>query len=269
MKWTCSAVLQEGVSGSFTSKLRDNYQRNFIHMTALAACKLFCAAVPRSAPLFDDQFMAAVMQQLRIWTSGLLPADSSQARTALQGPSALASTKSNRVQEPAWKSLRRGNKGKGASGSGDAIEGQVSEETSELPRLRGKAAQGGFDIAKTSPFVMHFLDHHDLEPNDLKRGLLGRYVCAAIKREELANVSTEDGEIEKCAAFAKQHVQATTKARQNYKRQAKHAVAETEKERRRLQHELRGIQFRSQVVSPNAESNGKIVSQHLHLRQLP
>jgi hypothetical protein len=240
-------VAQEGVSGSLKSKLRDTYQRNFIHMTALAACKLFCAAVPRSAPLFDEQFMAAVMQQLRIWTSGLLPADSNQARKALQGPSiSLGNNKASRVREAPWKSLRRGE----AQDASLLQDGIIAAEDSELPQLRGKAAQGGFDIAKTSPFVTHFLKHHGLQPNDLSRGLLGRHVCAAIKRGEIANSSVEgdESEIESCATFAREPFAEAAKARQSYRKQAKETVAATDRQRRRLQHDVRDILRKGEQV---------------------
>lgn len=246
----CALPLQMGDS-SLQSKLRDTYQRYFIHMLAVAACNLFRAAAPRSAPLFDAPFLEAVTKQLRIWTSGLLPADSHSMKAAGTGGGSDAGTAASAGaggQQRRWSNRkaaanqsREGAAGKGGSRApGVELPGPSGADASSsssdpaLPQLRGKAARGAFDIAKTSPFVTHFLEYHNLKPNDLNRGLLNRHVCGS----RLQQPFFDDEDEEKCATFAAPAVRASKAAEARYAKKAHNAVGHKLRIRKSLQHGL-------------------------------
>jgi hypothetical protein len=110
-------------------------------------------------------------------------------------------------------------------------------DPSALPQLRGKAARGAFDIAKTSPFVTHFLEHHNLKPNDLNRGLLNRHVCGS----RLQQPFLEDEEEENCASFAAPAVLASRSAQAKYEKRARGAVGHKLRVRKELQSGLRDL----------------------------
>eukprot|EP00873_Tetraselmis_striata_P018304 jgi/Tetstr1/438568/TSEL_027119.t1 len=227
---------------SLQSKLRDTYQRNFIHMLAVAACNLFRAAAPRSAPLFDAPFLEAVTKQLRIWTSGLLPADSHSMKAAGAGggtDAAEVASTSGHAQLRTWRKHKataaapRGVKDAGNSQAEAATLGVEvpAEGDLALPQLRGKAARGAFDIAKTSPFVTHFLEYHNLKPNDLNRGLLNRHVCGSRLQQPFMDGEEE----EKCASFAAPAVRASRAAQSKYAKKARGAVGHKLRVRKSLQ----------------------------------
>lgn len=243
--------VQEGAT-SFQSKLRDTYQRSFIHMTAIAACNLFRAAAPRSAPLFDEQFLRAVMRQLRIWTSGLLPADAYQSSaSAIQGSGAMQKKSDASQRQPVWRTLRQ--KHPAARHACDEAATQAaraspgSEDSDALPKLPGKAARGGFDIAKTSPFVAYFLEHHDLKPNDLHRGLLGRHVFRTHKQHQAQG--EEEEEEAPCASYAEGPTAASKNAVREYEKSTRKAVRSSLSASKRLQRDLAELRFQQAAVS--------------------
>jgi len=243
------------------TRLRDTYQRNFIEMISVAACNLFCAAVPRSTPLFDSQFRQAVVQQLRIWTSGFLPGDTHRAVHAMQGATGVPprSTGSTAL-EPSWRQMRL----KLPPVQEDDCENltqvdQVEEKPKEKDwTLCGKAARGGFDIAKTSPFVAHFLGHHGLHPNDLNRGLLNRHVCGAPSwlrppPEEEIGVDPE----EDYASFATEPISAGREAAKSYLERATYHTSSKFRTRKRLQQDLLHMEKRRQKAT-HGEASRKL-----------